>query len=177
MAFSTEVTAHTTENLFSSRNWSEERFKADDHHSERWLPVFFTLDLAWAPLWVRASDYRNFTHTEKISSAAAVVVVGHCGEISKHIRPDFWDFFCYDHPACHYRWVIQNWWTWNMGNLESAEKWVEGKSNKAFLHFWDKFLPYLLIFQNSASPSVLSTLKKSSNMVKNKIGKKWKQVP
>ena len=85
----TEVTVklvpgkRVAKNLFSScfcgRNWSEEeRFKADDHHSERWLPVFFTLDLAWAPLWVRVPvvstrsdvDYRNFTHRKDFVSSS-----------------------------------------------------------------------------------------------------------
>ena len=41
------------------------------------------------------------------------------------------------------------------GYLETAEKWVEDKLNKAVFHF----LPYLMIFQSSAELSVHSTLK------------------
>ena len=39
---------------------------------------------------------------------------------------------------------------------ESAEKWVKGKLNKAFLHF---FVNNLMIFQSSTAPLVHSTLK------------------
>ena len=36
------------------------------------------------------------------------------------------------------------------GTRSIVEKWVEGKLNKAFLHFLPNFLSYLVIFQSGA---------------------------
>ena len=41
----------------------------------------------------------------------------------------------------------------------TSQNHLENKLNKDFLHFFVKFLPYLMIFQSSAAPSAHSTLK------------------
>ena len=49
------------------------------------------------------------------------------------------------------------------GCLESTEKWVEGKSNKAFLHF----LPNLMIFQSGVHQKCCGNLKNHQKLAKN----------
>ena len=59
------------------------------------------------------------------------------------------------------------------GYLETAEKWVEDKLNKAFLHFFQIFGIYLMIFQSFAAPSAYSTLK--NHQIYQTFGKKWRK--
>ena len=50
------------------------------------------------------------------------------------------------------------------GYLKSAEKWVEGRLNNVFFHFFAKFLSYLMIFESSFG---MHHFEKSSNKAKN----------
>ena len=59
-----------------------------------------------------------------------------------------------------------------MGIRMSAKKWVQGKLNKAFLHF----LPYLMIFQSFRSVfAALHFLKIIKHVAQNLV-KKWRKA-
>ena len=49
----------------------------------------------------------------------------------------------------------------------AMEKWVLRQVEQGFSSFFDKCLPYVMIFQSSIAPSVRATLKNHQKMAKN----------